>query len=218
MWSYYGRKAKIAKKYPAPDFGIIIEPFAGTASYSLLYWEHEVILIDSYSIIIRIWKYLQQALAADILCLPEPDVGQSVDEFKYLCPEEKWLIGFSINNGSASPKKTPTGFGNFNSWSRDKRRIAKDLYKIRHWDIRLGDYSSAPPLHATWFIDPPYQHGSQYYHHGKIDYQVLAAWSKARPGQIIVCENSKADWMQFDPLTSISGQRHTTSEVMWTNY
>lgn len=35
MFYYYGRKKQIAKHYPAPNFEAIVEPFAGSASYSL---------------------------------------------------------------------------------------------------------------------------------------------------------------------------------------
>ena len=35
LWSYYGRKTKVIKMYPNPQYDIIVEPFAGTAVYSL---------------------------------------------------------------------------------------------------------------------------------------------------------------------------------------
>jgi site-specific DNA-adenine methylase len=36
MFSYYGSKSKIVKYYPCPAHDKIIEPFAGSARYSLL--------------------------------------------------------------------------------------------------------------------------------------------------------------------------------------
>ena len=105
---------------------------------------------------------------------------------------------------------------NFNSWSRDKKRIAKDLHKIKHWDIRLGNYNEIENIKATWYIDPPYQ-CQKLYRHNNIDYKSLADWCRSREGQVIVCENSKADWMDFKPLVELSGQRTRTLEVMWTN-
>lgn len=56
MWSYYGSKSKIVSKYPSPIHSTIIEPFAGSARYSLKYWENDVILYDKYDVIIRLWK------------------------------------------------------------------------------------------------------------------------------------------------------------------
>ena len=60
MWSYYGRKTKVVKYYPVPRYDTIIEPFAGTAVYSLHQdnWKKNVILIEKYDIIVNIWKYL----------------------------------------------------------------------------------------------------------------------------------------------------------------
>lgn len=216
MWSYYGRKRKIIKKYPKPIFDTIIEPFAGTASYSYEYWEKDIILVDAYDVICKIWKYLQRAKPNDILCLPEIENGEFFgDKYKWLCPEERWLIGFSINNGSQRPKHT-AGRMNFNSWSRDKIRIANDLYKIRHWKIIQGDYSCIKNMEATWYIDPPYQF-QKLYVHNNINYPELSSWCKSRSGQVMVCENSQSNWMDFRPLVSLSGQRTKTMEVIWTN-
>ena len=47
MFSYFGSKYKLAKHYGAPRFDTVIEPFAGSAAYSL-YWEPKnVILYDA---------------------------------------------------------------------------------------------------------------------------------------------------------------------------
>lgn len=214
MWSYYGRKWKIIKKYPEPKLDIIIEPFAGTASYAYLYWEKDVILVDRYDKIIKIWKYLQQASSADILKLPDVKNGESIEnKHRWLSDEERWLIGFSINNGSAIPKHT-AGRMNFNSWSRDKIRIAKDLYKIRHWKIIHDSYDSIKNIKATWYVDAPYQF-QKLYAHNDIDYEKLSKWCKSRKGQLIVCENTHAKWMEFTPLLTLNGQRTKTTEAVY---
>lgn len=216
MWSYYGRKWKIINKYPEPIYDTLIESFAGTASYAYKYWEKNVIIVDAFDKVIRIWKYLQQAKPEDILRLPDVGNGEFVgDKYSWMCDEEKWLMGFCINNASPIPKHT-AGRMNFNSWNRDKIRIAKDLYKIRHWNFVLGDYRCLNNVEATWYIDAPYQF-QKLYKHNKIDYPSLSEWCRSRKGQVIVCENSFADWMDFKPLTRLSGQRTVTTEVIWTN-
>ena len=216
MWSYYGRKWKIVSKYPEPKFDTIIEPFAGTASYSYKYWEKDVVLVDAFDKIVRIWKYLQQAQPEDILRLPDVSNGECIkDRHKHLCEEERWLIGFCINNASPIPKHT-AGRMNFNSWNRDKKRIARDLYKIRHWKIEQGTYKGIENQSATWFIDAPYQ-VQKLYKHNNIDYNHLSEWCKTRGGQAIVCENSNADWLDFKPLVKLDGQRTKTLEMIWTN-
>ena len=67
MWSYYGSKSKIINCYPPPKHDMIIEPFAGSARYSLKYWNNVVILVEKYDLIVKLWKWLQQAQKEDIL-------------------------------------------------------------------------------------------------------------------------------------------------------
>jgi hypothetical protein len=217
MWSYYGRKTKIVNKYPEPIHNVIVEPFAGTAVYSLNKdnWKKQVILIEKYDVIVDLWHYLQQSKPEDILKLPDLSFGECVDDFTQLCKEEKNLIGFCINRGSASPKKTAK---KFNDWNKNKYVIASNLHKIKHWDIKQGEYNEfedVNKLTATWFIDPPYQYGGQYYRHKFTDYDKLAEYCKTINGQVIVCENTKANWLDFKPLVQMQGQLHITTEAIW---
>jgi len=221
MWSYYGRKTKVVKHYPKPERNTIIEPFAGTATYALYgdNWKKRVILVEKYDVIVGIWKYLQAATPEQILSLPSLKGGQSVDEFPELCKEERHLIGFSINGGSSSPKKTVSVSGNFGTgWDLTRERIAKDLHKIKHWEIVHGDYRCLANIDATWYIDPPYQFGGIYYRHNnsKIDFEGLAEWCRERKGQVIVCENTKATWLPFTALAKQRGNMHVTTEAIWT--
>lgn len=216
MFSYYGRKSKIVNKYPEPKFGTIIEPFAGSATYAYKFWEKDVILVDGFQKVIKIWQYLQKAKPEDILKLPDVQSGEFIgDKHLWMCEEERWLMGYCINNGSALPKKTA---GMFNSWNRDKIRIAQDLHKIKHWKFVLGDYHCLKNIEATWYIDPPYQHNVYKYGYNKpIDYKELGEWSGSRKGQVIACDNAGADWLDFKPLVTMHNQRKANPEVIWTN-
>ena len=218
MFSYYGTKLRVAKYYPKPIYPTIIEPFCGAAQYSLYgdNWKKNVILIDKYDKVARIWQYLMASSKESILGLPDLDVGDKVDSFTQLCDEERWLIGFSINTASAIPKKTAS---KRSAWNKHKVFIANNIYKIKHWTLILGEYNVLDNFKATWFIDSPYQHGGIYYrmNSSKIDYSVLGDWCKSRNGQVIVCENTKADWLDFKPLVVMNGQLHKTTEAIWTN-
>ena len=97
--------------------------------------------------------------------------------------------------------------------------IANNLSKIRHWDIKLGDYSDATNSKATWFIDPPYQVGGKYYKYGTklLDYGFLSSWCKSRLGQVIVCEGEGGDWLPFNSLITSRGNRYQHKEYVWIN-
>ena len=81
MWSYYGRKTKVIQYYPTPIHNKIIEPFAGTAVYSLYQdnWEKDILLVDKYDVVIKVWHYLQQATKTDIMNLPDMNYHDNVD-------------------------------------------------------------------------------------------------------------------------------------------
>lgn len=212
MFSYFGTKRRLITKYPDPKHKLIIEPFAGAAAYALRHWRNDVILIDSYEPLIKLWKYLQQVQPKDILALPLVANGEKIPT--YLAEEEQYLLGYCCNNASAYPKHV-AGRMNFNSWHRDMGRIADDLHKIRHWQIRLGNYDEIRNVPATWFVDPPYQVGGKYYPKHDIDYSALADWCINRVGQVIVCERQGADWLPFTHLAPAFGQRYLYNEVVW---
>lgn len=222
MFSYYGSKSKIIDLYPAPKYGKIIEPFAGSARYALKYWDRDVLLVDKYEVIIRIWKWLQQCSPQDILKLPRLKEHELISDYKYDCDEAKLLMGFLIGKGLESPRNKPTKRATTirpNNINFQLHTIARSILCIRHWKIELGDYRDIPNQEVTWFIDPPYQTGGHIYKasNKKLDYSYLADWSQSRLGQIIVCENTKANWLQFTPICDMKGSIHTTTEAVWCN-
>lgn len=214
MWSYYGSKSKVVHRYPAPKFDKIIEPFAGSARYALKYFDRDILLVDKWDVVVKIWHYLQQASPADIMGLPEPKYKESIEGYN-LSEGERLLMGFMVARGVAFPQKIVQKFSDI---SIAKKRIANNLHKIRHWNIRKGEYSEIENETATWFVDPPYQVGGEHYHEKGIDYRRLSMWCESRDGQTIVCENTKADWLPFVPLERMTGAYSTTTEAVWSNY
>ena len=217
MFSYYGSKSKIVQYYPSPTCDKIIEPFAGSARYSLRYFEKDVLLVDKYKVIVDIWHYLQQASEKDILGLPKLTKGMDIRTLN-LCLEEKLLLSFMCSASTHSIYTVTT-------WKeRDyftaKSFIISNLYKIKHWKIIQGSYEDLPNEHATWFIDPPYQFGGDRYNESNknIDFNSLSNWCKSRNGQVIVCENTKATWMDFKPVIQMQGSVCKTTEAIWTNF
>jgi len=221
MWSYYGSKKAIINYYPPPKFGHIIEPFAGTAPYALKYWDRKVTICDKYDVIYMIWKWLQSCEISDINKLPHHiTIDQTLDDFMFDCEEAKLLMGFIIAKGIEKPRIKPTEraiVSRPNTINFTLGKIKRDLHKIKHWNILHESYDSIQNQPATWFIDPPYQHGGQSYVENKINFSSLSEWCKSREGQSIVCENTRADWLNFNPMILISGTHKKTTEAIWSN-
>lgn len=218
MFSYYGSKSKIIDYYPKPKHNKVIEPFAGSARYALKHFEKDVLLVDKYEVVVKIWKYLQACSPADILKLPKLDKGKDLRQCE-LSEPELLFMGMCAGIASTSPRYIISGFaGEQNGRKNRFKRIADQLYKIKHWQIELGCFEKIPNQTATWFIDPPYQFGGSAYKENTIDYKWLADWSTQRKGQVIVCENTKADWMPFKPaIVSRGANQKFTTEAIWSN-
>lgn len=223
MWSYYGSKEGIKRIYPKPIFKKIIEPFAGTAKYSLLYWDNDVTIVDKYEVLIKIWKWLQVAAPSDINRLPKRvQQGFKLDDITYDCEEARLLFGFLIGKGAERPRLTAADRVTVDrptSIAFQLKKITANLPKIKHWKIILGDYINIDNTEATWFIDPPYQFGGHAYvkSNRHINFLDLAEWCKSRLGQVIVCENTKANWMDFKPIKEQQGSAGITTEAIWCN-
>lgn len=221
MFSYYGSKSKVIDLYPAPKHRRIIEPFAGSARYALKYWEHDVLLVDKYEVVIKIWKWLQVCNKSDILGLPRLKETDRVSDFG-LGEEASLLMGFLCSKAVQAPRDKPTARATTlrpNNINFQLNFIASNLDKIRHWDIQLGSYEDISNQEATWFIDPPYQEGGYVYveNNKGWNYSELADWCRSRWGQTIVCENTKANWLPFYPISSLKGSIHKTTEAIWMN-
>lgn len=208
MFSYFGSKSKIVRLYPKPKHDLIIEPFAGLARYALEYFYRQVILSDVNPKVVAVWQYLKQASERDIMSLPVLKVGDHIDDFEQLSDAEKWLIGFELCRGKFEPRKVVSKFSN---WEAARKRIADNLYKIRHWIILSFDYAQLENFNATWFIDPPYKledWNKHKYRYQVANYDKLADWCKTRKGQVIVCGGTCDDWLPFQTLKHVWNGRY----------
>ncbi len=210
MFSYYGSKYKCAKHYGAPRFDTVIEPFAGSAAYSLFWEPKNVILIEKSTVISGIWQYLINADPRRILALPTD--FSHVDDVDWRDADEKALVGFWLGKGKTTPGKSRSKWGREYANAPDckvwneavKRRLAAQVEKIRHWQIIRGDYTIAADIEAHWFIDPPYSEAGKRYAVNDVDFSELAAWSRQRKGFVQVCENEGANWLPFQPFRKVN--------------
>ena len=244
FFSYFGSKYRLSKKYHAPTKNVIIEPFAGSACYSLHYPHKQVKLFDKYDVICSIWDYLISVSESEFLSLPLIDFDKSVDEYP-ICQEAKYLIGFwlmltsvkpGIKHTSRSKMRIEGGYLctrtikgekitkmeapiKYSGWTEEnKYRVSRQLEYIRHWKIEQKSYEEIENEDATWFIDPPYQVAGKVYKESSrnIDFDHLSTWCKQRQGEIIVCENAGATWLPFEHFSSLQNSRKKqTQEVVY---
>jgi hypothetical protein len=213
FWRYYGGKWRAAPKYSPPRHATIIEPFAGAAGYSLRYPDRQVVLVEKYPVIAEIWRWLIAATPDEVRAIPCVD---AVADLPAWVPDgARWLVGFNfgaqlkrpqLNLSSGLAKRRDRGW--CEGWTPAMReRVALQVPSIKHWRVIEGDYSAAPDVEATWFVDAPYQVAGQGYVHGSgvLDYAALARWCRERRGQAIVCEAVGADWLPFAPFRSVVG-------------
>lgn len=220
FFTYFGGKYRAAPRYPKPAHDTIIEPFAGSAGYSVRNANHKVRLYDIDPVICSVWDYLIHVNPSEVLRLPL--VFEHVDTLN-LSQEARWLIGFWLNKGCSRPRKSPSawmrnGRSRNNMWGEVVRqRIASQVDTIRHWTVANRSYEQVDDSLATWFIDPPYQGKcGRNYRYSTVDFTHLSQWSQTRMGQVIVCEQVGADWLPFQPLGSIKGNYQHSEEAIWT--
>lgn len=212
MFSYYGAKTKIVDKYPKPITNKIVEPFAGSARYSLRYFENDIILYETYEKVYKVWEYLIQATEKDILSLPDLNLGDDIRNFKQLADVEKWLIGYQLQRGNARPGCIVNKRCN---WNKDKIRISKEVYKVKHWKIINDDGMKHDWKDATYFVDPPYSIQKHCYNYGIVDYEKLSNKIKNSKCFSIVCGNSDDKWLPFVPLVEMYGTSKKRVECIY---
>lgn len=208
---YYGRKARLAPKFPEPYFDTIVEPFCGSAAYSLHgdRWKNAVVLNDLDPYVVAAWRWLiHDATEADIDALPTMRRGDRLSAHTQLSEGERAFLMFIINP-SAAQVSDVTSRNGADRFDVAIRRAKSDLHKVKHWEITSQEYHTIEDRVATWFIDPPYQTTGHEYMTNTVDFDQLREWCLSRTGQRIICENADADWIDgFIPLASLVSGGH----------
>lgn len=104
FFSYYGAKWTGAKYYGAPRRDLVIEPFAGSASYSVRWAPKRAKLFDISPDICALWDWLIHCSMADVERIP--DAFEDVAEVMALPIGPQMLARFWISKGRAEPSGT----------------------------------------------------------------------------------------------------------------
>ncbi len=208
MIYYYGRKKRLARYYPQPTLDRIIEPFAGAASYALYgdNWQRDVLLVEKDERMAAVWEWLiGEATADTIRDLPVLTPGERSSEFL--------TIVHGVSKMDYCRKSTLITPVIARKWEASKRFMSENIHKVKNWRILTGDYTEAPDVEATWFVDPPYrgEPGMGYrFGSSQLDYALLAEWIMTRRGEVIACEGVNGDYLPFRVLkeiNSVAGKR-----------
>lgn len=218
MFRYFGSKARLAPTYQSPKYDLIVEPFAGAAGYSM-YWLQErsdlrCELIDCDPLVVEMWTHLFSMDPTELWHHPDPVQGERTDDITYLIA----TAGAFEWQTFAKHRSVKVTEWMARDFPGRKQICANTLARVRgRVDVRVGDYTDAPDVAATWFIDPPYQLDGSWYDSGNaLDFPAIGEWAQTRRGQTIVCESQGATWMPFKPHRANRTVIDTQSiEVVW---
>lgn len=229
LFKHFGSKWSGAKHYPAPSRGLIIEPYAGGAGYSLNYVDKCVTIWDDDKHLQMLWLYLiYQATESQIRDIPL-DVPEGTDiRTLGLSYGQALLLKHWQRTNNCGDCWTISPWGDKpGQWTANTRaRVAEQVYAIKHWQFSRPTWAEE----ATWFIDPPYLYNYRYrFPTDSFDFKLLAARVNALPrnAQVIACEATcpktgrVPDYLPFVPnhrqVTSRrkATENHHSSELVY---
>jgi len=135
FFTFYGGKWRAAPLYDKPEHKTVVEPFAGSAGYSMRYPWLDVVLVERDPLIAATWRYLIRVTPDEILSLPDIEVGQTTDDLD-VAPGARLLIRWRCNGRSATAKKS-LGF-----WARNRKEAGGSGWKTAgqlNWGTRVRE-------------------------------------------------------------------------------
>lgn len=225
LFKWFGSKWLSSKSIPAPKYNVLIEPFAGSAGYSLRNYRRDVILAESDTLVAELWWWLIHLANESIIREIPIDLPVGID-IRTIGLErgQQLLLKHWQRTNNVGDCWTVSPWGNKpGQWTANTRaRVAEQHTLIRHWKIDHRGDGLKLLQHPGWqectlFIDPPYQYNYQY-KSTALDYGELGGLIQKLPGQRIVCEalepktNREPTWLPFMPFASRVTSRRKATE------
>lgn len=230
LFKWFGSKWLSSRLLPPPQHQQVIEPFAGSAGYSLRYHDRNITVCERDPHLFTLWSWLiGVATESDIRDIPIGlKEGTDIREVG-LSQGQATLLKTWQRTNNVGDCWTISPWGNKpGQWTANTRsRVANEFHAIKHWQIKQDAFAVlGQNLVATWMIDPPYQFNYQY--RGQpLDYASLAKGIRSLKGQVIVCEAAcqktgvLPTWLPFtffgSRITSRrkAGDNHHSKELIW---
>lgn len=190
LFKWFGSKWLASKLYPAPKYDVIFEPFAGSAGYSLRYYEKKVVLWEDNAQLQTLWIWLiERATTADVLGIPIGIYEGTDIRTLGLSEGQALLLKHWQRTNNVGACWTISPWGNKpGQWTANTRaRVAEQLHAVKHWKVARVGYNEP----GTYFIDPPYLYNYRYgfgatgFDHATLVKDIARI---PRKSQIIVCE------------------------------
>ena len=230
LFKLFGSKWSASKHYPAPEYDTIVEPFAGSAGYSLRHYHKSVILAEKNEHVYNLWNWLiNDATEDDIRSIPlNLKEGMDIRELGMSDGQNLLLKNWQRTNNvgncwTISPWGNKPG-----QWTESTRsRVAEQFQYIKHWKVYKDSKDVYNSSESTWFVDPPYF--ANYKYKTTVDYEDLGRTCSNLRGQVIVCEatcpktQENPNWLPFSSFRrTVTSRRkadnnHHSNELIWTN-
>jgi hypothetical protein len=189
LFKWFGSKWSASKHYPPPLHDFVIEPYAGSAGYSLRHSDRQVSLYEANPLLQKLWQWIiEEAEPRDVLQIPLGLAVKTDISALDLSEGQKLLLKHWQRTNNVGNCWTVSPWGHLpGQWTANTRaRVAREIECVKHWKFEKPSYRKV----ATYFLDPPYQFNYDYRLPVE-DYSALASLATKeipKGSQILFCE------------------------------